>query len=207
MDYCDDVVSNHSFCVFPELALARSEKDLSSLGFHVEGVIKPTTPADPAVDCVTILTGIADYVVWSFRADKPDIGNHDFAFVQGLKILSQIKNRTTGGHIVAVESKRLLNTPSEINAAIAQVAGECVVIAGLMSPTVQADVPFIVTSGINTGGDNQRGTKYALWHSDVLQVVPGSTPEGSDEGYKAVFQALLIWITTPAAGIQRMFKE
>ncbi|KZP21358.1 hypothetical protein FIBSPDRAFT_931760 [Athelia psychrophila] len=215
MDYCEDGVTNHSFCVVPELALARSEKDLSSLGFHVEGVIKPTTPADPAVDCVTILTGIADYLLWSFRAEKPEIRNNDFAFVQDLKILSQIKNRTTSGHIVAVESKRLLNTPSEINAAIAQVAGECVVIAGLMKASVQADVPFIVTSGLKwifgvlslTGGNNQRGSQHTLWHSDVLQVVPGSTTEGPDEGYKAVFQALLIWITTPAAGIQRMFNE
>lgn len=70
MDYCEDILGTQSFCVLPELALARSSTSKASddFGFEVEGEAK----------VVTYLTGIADYVLWSFGEDKADIARTFF---------------------------------------------------------------------------------------------------------------------------------
>ena len=179
MDYCEDVLKDHSFCVLPELALARcsktsskvssdaaskasnklvgrasskaaekdkerekKEKEAGKFGFSVEGEIM-TEKSAKATKCVTFLTGVADYALWTFGMSEESVAHHSLcessylfpiakhstcitrtATVRYMKLLSQTDIE---GHIVAVESKRQLNTPGEIDAAIAQAAGECLV--------------------------------------------------------------------------------
>ena len=176
MDYCEDVLEGQSFCVLPELVLARSskassetsskaankapskatqkeagkkvdkeaDKEAGKFGFSVKGKIMAEKSSE-IVNCVTFLTGVADYALWSFGTDASDqVVCESFclilrstakhlsyivcaAAVRSMKILSRRQDDKIAGHIVTVETKRQLSTPGEIDAAIAQAAGECLV--------------------------------------------------------------------------------
>ncbi|KAF7986088.1 hypothetical protein HWV62_41499 [Athelia sp. TMB] len=240
MDYCEDVLKDHCFCVLPELALARRSKAPSKVsndvpkkesskaagkkrekasskargkeqkekekagqfGFSIEGRIMTEESAN-ATKCVTFLTGVADYALWTFGMNEDDVSHQSLSTVRYMKILSSPDmEEDIDGHIVAVESKRQLNTPGEIDAAIAQAAGECLV--------METAVPFVVTSGLkwifgvlNRIGVADECETFALRHSGVLDIAPELTAVGHDEAYKAVFESLLFWPPDCPTGRER----
>lgn len=65
LDYCEDILGTQSFCLLPELALARSStsKESEIFGFEAKGQEK----------VVTYLTGVADYILWRFGMDRADV--------------------------------------------------------------------------------------------------------------------------------------
>ncbi|KAF7972722.1 hypothetical protein HWV62_17182 [Athelia sp. TMB] len=186
-----------------EEADQEADKEAGKFGLSIKG----TTTAENSseiVKCYTFLTGVADYALWNLGRDPAD---RLISMAHSMKILFRPQNDDATGQIVTVESKRQLSTPGEIDAAIAQAAGECLV--------MEASVPFVVTSGLKwifgvlhrTGEAQESGASYALWHSEVLELSPGSREEGDDVAYRAVFESLFFWIAGSADDIQRIFNR